>query len=268
MSDMTTSQRSDWRDAACPDLQDWCGYVDGTATADRRQHLADHLASCDRCFSTVAGLRQDLGYLEDEVSAPVAVSSRGHWVYAAAASLVLAWVGWSQLAQVGVDTMPATDGVLGFAASGPTVPLRAPVHLRLVSAAYAGQPPPALPTSRFLAARLERACGATVRQLSLRSTVVPSSYQTRLPATAFTEGDPMSGRRRFVAQILRQLDQPEDRPETDGGSSGVTDVVVLVAPGAAGWTTMTGTAHETLVISADKPLEPQLCRYLQEAMQR
>ena len=45
---------------SCPTLESWCAYLDGSMADHERDGLGEHLATCDRCFSTVVTLREDL----------------------------------------------------------------------------------------------------------------------------------------------------------------------------------------------------------------
>ena len=228
----------------CPDLQSWCGYLDGSIDGAQAVALGTHLEGCDRCFATVTGLRRDLAS-EGDVATVRWIWS-GTVFYAAAAVLAILWAGLWQ-AEHAPTPPPLTTGeappagILGFAADGtratPGV-LRSPARILVVFTQFGGTPPTPLPAwaagmfDPGQAGSLQATCGAVSEALSLRGAVLPTRYQTRFPPSAYVDA-PAANRRRYVRDILRQVDAAVGLGQYDGDGDGVADFVVLFIAGSA-----------------------------------
>lgn len=235
----------------CPDLQTWCGYVDGSISGPASERLATHLRLCDRCFATIAELRGDLAAVA-ETTAPARIDpgprAIRRAVYAVAATLALLWAGlWTateHLAPAAGDRVDANSAELFGFVSGDTAAtgaLRGPVRMLLVFTQFGGTtvtPPPGWAAALFDPARprsLAAACGGVCEQLALEGVVLPIRYSARFPASAYAAGEPDEGRRRFVREILRQVDADVDLGRHDGDGDGTVDFVLFVVQGVGNW---------------------------------
>jgi len=241
-------------DHPCPGMETWCAYLDGSVDDEVRGTLARHLATCDRCFSTVVSVRESLGAADEAdptVTTPpelvrtaqgIGGSPRRRWirVYAAAAALALIALGlWQVLDSPGspserstaedaashVDTDPPA---FGFAAGQEAEQPGTRMHAVVIFAAFGDQvvgPPlpagtgslfdPDVPTSFAHALK-----GTALAGLEVRGTVLPRRYAARLPSAAEAAGQtaPEHRRGRFAVDILTSADAEVDfgRFDDDG----------------------------------------------------
>ena len=227
----------------CPGLEQWSAYADGSADEPARGVLQQHLSRCDRCFATVAALRQALS--EAAVAAATAASTPPELLrrataprpqsrprmyrYAAAAVVAVvllgAWYAQRQRGRVDegepVAAAPvAEERVFGFAPDTQSVQQRS--HALVVFAGFEGESsqPPGWSSQLFD----HKYTGG----IPMAGTVLPKRY-----LAAKVDSPP-----RFVRAVLEQADvdvdlrrydnDGPDRKADSGDDDGAVDYVFLV----------------------------------------
>ena len=234
---------------ACPSLETWCAYVDGTLDEREKQPLDLHRRDCDQCFSTLETLRRELHAaqtMSTDTTPPELLAqatprpiARKRWYYAAAAVLV-ASVSASLLIYGPTPSPPATtedlfveasydEPEIGFASVRKNVDSIGQLQALLVYAQFKNEAAKgtAIPdfaddlfdpdkTGSFAHFYDTMSFG----QLQVRGTVVERRYTSRRPDRAYlsrVEGeDGLYGE--FVLEILEAMDDEVDfaRFDNDG----------------------------------------------------
>lgn len=266
--------------------------------------LDTHLHSCDGCFATLIQLRQDLAEADPGTGTDAGRSSGARAaVYAVAAVLCLLWAGsrqWTpvpdqpEVAKVEDSKVedsslehPRAMGVLGFAADrDQPAPLRSQDRVLVIFAQFGDQSAHPIPSwAQALLAPGADGCGTSDVETLPRVSILPHRLQSRWPASAYNDA-PSKNRRRFLQQVLSQV-QSSDARAHDGNGDGVVDFVIVVVDGLqsgqlpeglsaaaglgsdfdAGAVRFSGHARRgALVVEPSGAQSPDICTYLHQAM--
>ena len=250
------------RPGSCPTLESWCAYVDGSMAGGDREELGEHLSACDRCFSTVVSLREDMAAENDVES----YRQRPLLRYVAAAVVAFAVLGALYLASSSEDMLAlSTRGDLaresagerqfGFAGeSGDVMGASAGVRGLAVFAGTEGDPIecPSWALDLFDAER----AGSVSQLLASRGVAAPPLDAT-VQIQRFRSDE--SGADTFIRDILRAVDEElnlarfdSDGPDgvaDSGDDDGIVDYVIVVLSDRA-VTRIGGVARATAGVEA------------------